>query len=53
MSDFSAGYYHLAILTIDGKLLTCGETGQSKLGRGGSGYGLAQCELPNEIEKDG
>ena len=48
---FSAGYYHLGVITKDGKVLTTGETGQSKLGRTGSGFGFLECSLPVEIEK--
>lgn len=48
---FSAGAYHLAVITKDGKLLTSGESGQSKLGRSGDGYQFSKCDLPDEIER--
>ena len=41
----------MAVITKDGKLLTTGETGQSKLGRTGSGYGFMECSFPAEIER--
>jgi len=51
VSYFSAGSYHTAIVTKAGKVLTAGESGQSKLGRSGSGFEFRETTLPNEIEK--
>ena len=51
VSCFSAGSYHTAIVTKAGKVMTAGESGQSKLGRTGSGYEFGEISLPTEIER--
>ena len=47
--EFSAGYYHIAVITTDKKVLTCGERG-SRLGRPGEGFGFSEVQIPDTIE---
>ena len=48
--EFSAGYYHIAVVTKDLKVLTTGEVG-SRLGRSGEGKGLFIKKSKLEIKK--
>lgn len=49
--EFSAGYYHIAVITKDLKVLTTGEVG-SRLGRSGEGKGLIIKKIKTRNKKN-